>query len=92
MMNKKEFVEVLAKKMDMTVKEASEITNVFLDTIVECTVDDGVKFVGFGSFEPVKRAARMCRNMQTGEDMEIGEKRVPKFKAGSLFKNAVKGE
>ena len=44
----------------------------------------------FGTFETTERAARMGRNPQTGEDMEIPASKAPKFKVGKAFKDAVK--
>lgn len=49
-----------------------------------------VSIVGFGTFETTERAARMGRNPQTGEDMEIPASKALKFKAGKAFKDAVK--
>ena len=48
-----------------------------------------VQFVGFGSFEVAERAGRVGRNPQTGEPMHITAAKVPKFKPGKAFKEAV---
>ena len=50
-----------------------------------------VSLVGFGTFEVKERAAREGRNPQTGETMQIAASKVPSFKAGKTFKDAVNG-
>jgi len=45
--------------------------------------------VGFGTFSVVKRAARMGRNPQTGKELKIKAKKVPKFVAGKKLKDTV---
>jgi DNA-binding protein HU-beta len=51
---------------------------------------DSVSLVGFGTFSVVDRAARTARNPRTGESIEVGASRAPKFKAGKALKDAVK--
>jgi DNA-binding protein HU-beta len=46
--------------------------------------------VGFGTFRVGKRKARVGRNPQTGKEIKIPAKKVPKFAAGKALKNAVK--
>jgi nucleoid DNA-binding protein len=46
--------------------------------------------VGFGTFRVSKRKARVGRNPQTGKEIKIPAKKVPKFSAGKALKNAVK--
>ena len=48
-----------------------------------------VALVGFGTFEPRKRAARNGRNPQTGKEIKIPAKTVASFKAGSKLKDAL---
>ena len=45
--------------------------------------------VGFGTFEPQHRNARVGRNPQTGEPLEIAEATLPKFTPGKSFKERV---
>jgi DNA-binding protein HU-beta len=49
-----------------------------------------VTLVGFGTFSVGKRKARVGRNPQTGKEIKIAAKKVPKFTAGKALKNAVK--
>ena len=89
-MNKEELVQEISKKAKVTQKEASEVLGALIDTIQK-TVAKGKKvtLVGFGTFEPRKRAARNGRNPQTGKEIKIPAKTVPVFSAGKKFKEAV---
>lgn len=49
-----------------------------------------VTLVGFGTFSVGKRKARIGRNPQTGKEIKIPAKKVPKFTAGKALKSAVK--
>ena len=50
---------------------------------------DTFTLVGFGTFKVDKRKARTGRNPQTGEEIKIKAKKVPKFVAGKALKDAV---
>lgn len=92
-MNKEELVQEISKKANVTQKDASEVLNAIMST-VEKTVSKGKKvtLVGFGTFEPRKRAARMGRNPQTGASIKIAAKTTPVFTAGKKFKEIVNGK
>ena len=91
-MNKEELVKEISKKSKVSQKQASDVLSATLETIAK-TVSKGKKvtLVGFGSFEPRKRAARVGRNPQTGKEIKIPAKTVPAFSAGKKFKEAVNG-
>ena len=92
-MNKEELVQEISKKAKVTQKEASEVLGALIDTIQK-TVAKGKKvtLVGFGTFEPRKRAARNGRNPQTNKEIKIPAKTVPVFSAGKNFKTIVYGK
>ena len=48
-----------------------------------------VALVGFGTFKVAQRKARKGRNPETGEEIKIKAKKVPKFIAGKGLKDAV---
>lgn len=90
LMNKEELVQEVAKKTKSSQKQVAEILSQTIATI-EKTVAKGKKvtLVGFGTFEPRKRAARTGRNPQTGKELKIAAKVVPAFSAGKKFKELV---
>ena len=69
------------------------------DKAVSCMVEaikkgmkkgQAVTLVGFGTFSVGKRKARIGRNPQTGKEIKIPAKKVPKFTPGKALKSAVK--
>ena len=92
-MNKEELVQEISKKAKVTQKEAADVLSALVET-VEKSVAKGQKvtLVGFGTFEPRKRAARNGRNPQTGKEIKIPAKTVPVFSAGKKFKDVVNGK
>jgi len=90
-MNKNELITQIAESADISKKEASDALQAFLQTITD-TLEKGDKMslIGFGTFSVAQRAARTCRNPQTGTSMKIPAKKVVKFKVGSKLAEAVK--
>ncbi len=89
-MNKGELVEAIAKEAKLAKKDAAAALDAVLTT-VQKTLKKGnkVTLIGFGTFQVVKRAARMGVNPATGEKIKIKAKKVVKFKAGSKLSAAV---
>ena len=89
-MNKEELVKEVSAQAKLSQKQTTEVIAALLDT-VQKTVAKGKKvtLVGFGTFEPRKRAARTGRNPQTGKELKIPAKTVPAFSAGKKFKTIV---
>ena len=89
-MNKGEFVEALADRLDVSRAQADRALSTVLDIITErMAAGEKVAFTGFGSFEVSERAARTGRNPQTGASIKIAASRVPKFSAGATLKGAI---
>lgn len=90
-MNKAGLIDQVSKRTDMTKKDVEKVLGTFTDVVTETLVaGDKVSIVGFGTFETVERAARTARNPRTGETVEVGPSKAPKFKAGKNLKEAVK--
>lgn len=90
-MNKTELITTMAEKAEISKKDAEKALTAFTNVVADTLVDgDKVIITGFGTFEVVERAARTGRNPQTGESIEIGASKSPKFKAGKALKDAVK--
>lgn len=89
-MNKGELVDAIAAKAQTSKKDADAILTATLDAIMGAVAEgEKVTLVGFGTFEPRKRAAREGRNPQTGKTIQIPETTVPAFSAGKQFKEMV---
>jgi len=89
-LSKTDIASKLTDKIGKTKKEATE----YVDNILYIIQDNlakgnDISFVGFGSFTVKTRKAREGRNPQTGETIQIKEKKVIKFKAGKALEDEV---
>lgn len=90
-MNKTELVAAMADKAGIAKKDADKALAAFIE-VVEKELKKGkkIQLVGFGTFEVRKRPARSGFNPQTKAPIKIAASKVPAFKAGKAFKDAVK--
>lgn len=89
-MNKKELIEAVAEKAELSKSKAEQAVNAFLNATQKALVDgETVQLIGFGTFGVAERSARKGRNPQTGQEIEIPASKVPQFKAGTKLKEAV---
>jgi DNA-binding protein HU-beta len=65
---------------------AEKAFDALLNGIISGLQEDGEVQLTFGKFKKVHRNARMGRNPQTGESIEIPAKTVVKFYASKSFK------
>jgi integration host factor subunit alpha len=89
-MTKAEIIERVCMMTGFTHKESAELVeSVFV--LLKSTLEDGknVKISGFGKFEVKKKAARVGRNPQTGETLEITSRRVLSFKPSPVLKKSM---
>jgi DNA-binding protein HU-beta len=84
--NKAELIEAVAKKTDLTKKDAGLAVDATLDAIKRGTKKGGVSIAGFGSFTVSSRKARMGRNPQTGEQIKIKASKSVRFRPGKDYK------
>lgn len=89
-MTKNELVRELAEDFEMPRKTVSEMVESILDKMTEVLkAGDKVQLTPFGQFKIRDRAARVARNPQTGEPVNVPAKRVLKFIPGKPLKEAV---
>lgn len=89
-MNKADLINAVAEVVSSK-KEAQAAVECVFDSITKALKDkDTVQIVGFGTFKVNEREARMGRNPQTGAEIKIAARSVPKFTAGKALKDAVK--
>jgi DNA-binding protein HU-beta len=88
--NKTELIDRVAEKTGKTKKESGMVVDTVLRIISDALKGgEKVVLVGFGNFEVRERAARLGRNPQTGEEIQIEASRVPSFRAGKQLKELV---
>ncbi len=89
-MNKTELIASVAETSGVSKKDAEKVVSATIDTIVDAiTKGDKVQLVGIGTFEQRQRNARTGVDPRTGNKIEIAASKVPAFKAGKAFKDAV---
>jgi DNA-binding protein HU-beta len=85
-------IELIKDAAGVTNKQAEASYKALLEGISSSVAKgERVTFQGFGTFEKTSRAARAGVNPQTGAAIQIAATTAPKFKAGTAFKQLVKG-
>lgn len=89
-LTKKQLVDSIAEKADITKKDANTALNATIEAIQDALSEGkSVGLIGFGSFKVRERAAREGRNPRTGEPMTIPAKNVAVFRPGKRLREAV---
>jgi DNA-binding protein HU-beta len=89
-MNKNELVAAVADSAKLSKGDAQAAVDAVFNVITAELKNGGdVRLVGFGNFTVSKRAASTGRNPQTGAEVKIAARTVPKFSAGKGLKDAV---
>ncbi|MFJ7684272.1 HU family DNA-binding protein [Peribacillus butanolivorans] len=90
-MNKTDLVNTVATQAELTKGDAKKAVDALFETISNTLAKEGkIQLIGFGTFEVRNRAARIGRNPQTGEEIQIAASKVPAFKPGKELKEVVK--
>ena len=90
-MTKKDLIDLVAKKANLTNKASREAVGSFLNAIRD-SLKRGEKVVitGFGTFSVRSRASRPGRNPKTGERITIAARKAPGFTPGKTLKKVVR--
>lgn len=89
--NKADLVNKIHEEASITKSQAKIALDSILSIITSELKKGGkVNIIGFGLFEVRQREARMGRNPQTGETIEIAASRAPAFKPGKNLKEELK--
>ncbi len=89
-MNKQELIAAIAASTGLTKKDSGAALEAVTASIsASLAKGEPVRLLGFGTFDVKSRAARTGKNPKTGESIKIPASKVPSFKAGKEFKEAV---
>ena len=88
-MNKGDLIDQVAEIIGTRSKSQKVVDTIFASITEALKNQDSVQIVGFGSFKVSRRAARKGRNPQTGAEIQIAARNVPKFVPGKALKDAV---
>lgn len=91
-MNKAELINYISDKVGVSKKQSEDMIETLVDIITKTLQSGGeVTIAGFGAFSARTRAARPGVNPQSPSiKIQIPAVTVPKFKAGSNLKKALK--
>lgn len=89
-MNKGDLISKVSEVLNSK-KEAQAAVDTTIKAITDALANnDSVTLVGFGTFKTAERKERKGRNPQTGKEINIPARNVPKFVPGKALKEAVK--
>jgi len=89
-MNKSQLVEALAEEMLFPQKLATEVVNIFFDTISEGLIRESrAELRGMGSFKVKEYPSYTGRNPKSGAAINVPPKKLPFFKVGRELKAVV---
>ena len=83
---------IVAEKFGMPLEDAKQI----VDTITgvmrqELVAGNKIELRGLGVFAVRHRLAKKGRNIRTGQEVVVPERKVPVFKAGRVLKSLING-
>ena len=92
MLNKKDFLKIIAEKNKITLSLAEQVYNSIFEEIKKEVKKDKVSVFGFGTFtfSVVATKERTGRNPQTGKEIKIKASKKVKFTPSATFKEEVK--
>ncbi|MCB1279444.1 HU family DNA-binding protein [Prosthecobacter sp.] len=90
-MNKAQLIDSVQEILggDTSKRAASDALDAVLNAITKGVKQGPVQLIGFGTFKPVDRKARMGRNPKTKEPVEIKASRTVRFVASSALKSSI---
>ncbi len=89
-MTKLEIVTNLYEKLGFSRRECANIVDAFFDAIKKTLAEgENVKISGFGNFIVKQKKARRGRNPQTGDEIEISERKVLNFRLSQVLKDEI---
>jgi len=90
-MTKRELIEIVSKKANLTNKASRDAVQAVINSIRD-TLKRGEKVVitGFGTFSVRNRVERVGRNPKTGEKITIPARKAPGFTPGKTLKKVIR--
>ena len=91
-MNKSELIDAVSKTTALARRDAENAVNAVVHTVIsELKAGRKVAVVGFGAFNPSRRAARTGRNPQTGAPVRIAASKGVRFAPSAAVKDILNG-
>ncbi|MBW3628140.1 MAG: HU family DNA-binding protein, partial [Gemmatimonadetes bacterium] len=96
-MKKKDFIERVAEKAELTRAEAARTVEAIFDAaegaiVAAVRAGEHISLPGFGKFKTKTRGARKGRNPRTGKEINIPERTVMHFSSGKGVADTLAGK
>jgi integration host factor subunit alpha len=92
-LTKAELIDSVYEKVGFSKKEAADLVELVFESMKEELCKGGtIKISGFGKFRVRSKKARMGRNPQTGEAMEISARKVLTFTPSRILRDGINGK
>lgn len=92
-MTKADLIDEVANATGLTKKEVTNIVEAVFDQMTNALEKhEKVQIVGFGTFEPRRRKARIGRDPRTQEEIRIGPSWSLSFRPGKQLKDLLTGK
>lgn len=92
-LTKAELIDSVYEKVGFSKKEAAELVELVFESMKEdLCKGQSIKISGFGKFRVRAKKARMGRNPQTGEAMEISARKVLTFTPSRILRDGINGK
>ena len=89
-MTRKELAQMIGEAMNVSLNRGDGFLTLVLEIIAEALEKgEKVKISGFGNFTVRSKKARKGRNPKTGEEIEIGARKVVAFRPNLHFRKAL---
>jgi DNA-binding protein HU-beta len=87
-MNKSELINQIGLETTLNKKDVTAVVESMIRIITrKLRADEAVRITGFGTFGVSRRPERMGINPSTKQKIKLAATRVPRFKAGKVFKH-----
>ena len=80
-MNKTDLYKAVATQTGTKLDDVTKIVDTFFKEMSQSLREEDVAIKDFGTFKKATQSARIARNPRTGEEIQVPEKEVIKFKA-----------
>ncbi len=92
-LTKAELIDSVYEKVGFSKKEAADLVELVFESIKEdLCKGESIKISGFGKFRVRAKKARMGRNPQTGQSMEISARKVLTFTPSRILRDGINGK
>jgi len=83
-----DLVRKIKENTVLTAKDADKVVDMVFNSIKEAMIKgERIELRGLGTFGVKQHAARIARNLKTGEAIPLAPRRVPFFKPGKELKS-----